>query len=201
MTFKQTVKRLSVFMILAVLFCITNISNPAFALTPQGLYDKAWRLINSKYVDETQNQQNWNRWRHKYDNVIVDEEDAYVVLPNDYTAKQLGDVALDISNYKITSWLGSDSNDEYTNIINFEDDNHWYKISEYPDVESTDEVVEVFTDNDNYTAENYELNGIEGMLIYADSTPEHFAFQSGDYVYLITFYDAEISDVTFVQAK
>lgn len=132
---------------------------------------------------------------------IVDEEDAYVVLPNDYTAKQLGDVALDISNYKITSWLGSDSNDEYTNIINFEDDNHWYKISEYPDVESTDEVVEVFTDNDNYTAENYELNGIEGMLIYADSTPEHFAFQSGDYVYLITFYDANISDVTFVQAK
>ena len=132
---------------------------------------------------------------------IVDEEDAYVVLPNDYTAKQLGDVALDISNYKITSWLGSDSNDEYTNIINFEDDNHWYKISEYPDVESTDEVVEVFTDNDNYTAENYELNGIEGMLIYADSTPKHFAFQSGDYVYLITFYGAEISDVTFVQAK
>lgn len=90
MTFKQTVKRLSVFMILAVLFCITNISNPAFALTPQGLYDKAWRLINSKYVDETQNQQNWNRWRHKYDNVIVDEEDAYVAIST--MVDSLGDV-------------------------------------------------------------------------------------------------------------
>ena len=44
--------------------------NPALALTPQGLYDRAWRLINNKYVDETQNQQNWDRWRHKYDDKI-----------------------------------------------------------------------------------------------------------------------------------
>jgi len=90
MTFKQTIKRLSVFMILAVLFCVTNISNPAFALSPQGLYDRAWRLINAKYVDETQNQQNWNRWRHKYDNVITDQEDAYVAIAT--MIDSLGDV-------------------------------------------------------------------------------------------------------------
>ena len=62
------------------LFAITNISNPAMAVTPQGLYDRAWKLINVKYVDDTQNQQNWERWRHKYDNVIQDEQDAYVAI-------------------------------------------------------------------------------------------------------------------------
>lgn len=133
---------------------------------------------------------------------IADEEVAHVALPNDYTAAQLGDVVFDISNYKITSWLANDNKGElYINIINFEDDNHWYKINEYLDVTSIDEIVEVFTENDNNTAENYELNGITGVLIYANSNPEHFAFQSGDHVYLITFYDANISDITFVQEK
>lgn len=133
---------------------------------------------------------------------VADEEVAHVALPDSCTAKQLDDVVIDISNYTITSWLGTENNDDsYSNIINFEDDNHRYKISEYPDMTSTDEIIEDFTDNDKYTAENYELNGITGMLIYNDSNPEHFAFQSGDHAYLVTFYDANISDVTFVQAK
>jgi carboxyl-terminal processing protease len=72
------------------LFAITSISNPALAVTPQGLYDRAWRLINAKYVDDTQNQQNWNRWRHKYDSVIQDEQDAYVAIST--MVDSLGDV-------------------------------------------------------------------------------------------------------------
>ncbi len=87
---KQLMKKLSIFLIISLLFCITNISNPALALTPQGLYDKAWKLINSKYVDDTQNQQNWERWRHKYDNVIKDDEDAYVAIAT--MVDSLGDV-------------------------------------------------------------------------------------------------------------
>ncbi len=90
MSLKQMLKKLSIFIMVLVLFCITNIQNPALAITPQGLYDKAWRLINSKYVDDTQNQQNWDRWRHKYDNVIVDEEDAYVAIGT--MVDSLGDV-------------------------------------------------------------------------------------------------------------
>ncbi|MBQ8635090.1 S41 family peptidase [bacterium] len=90
MNLKQILKRLSIFIMILVLFAITNISNPAMAVTPQGLYDKAWRLINTKYVDETQNQQNWERWRHKYDNVITDEEDAYVAIST--MVDSLGDV-------------------------------------------------------------------------------------------------------------
>ena len=90
MSLKQMLKRLSIFLMMFGLFAITNISNPALAVTPQGLYDRAWRLINSKYVDDTQNQQNWERWRHKYDNVIVDEQDAYVAIST--MVDSLGDV-------------------------------------------------------------------------------------------------------------
>lgn len=90
MTLKQLLKKLSIFFILFFLFYATNVQNPALALTPQGLYDKAWRLIYTKYVDETQNQQNWERWRHKYDDVIKDEEDAYVAIGT--MVDSLGDV-------------------------------------------------------------------------------------------------------------
>ena len=90
MSLKQMLKRLSIFLMMFALFTITNISNPALAVTPQGLYDRAWRLINAKYVDDTQNQQNWERWRHKYDNVIVDEQDAYVAIGT--MIDSLGDV-------------------------------------------------------------------------------------------------------------
>ncbi len=80
MNAKQFFKRLSIFVMFIALFAVTNIQNPALAVTPQGLYDRAWRLISVKYVDDSQNQQNWERWRHKYDNVIQDEEDAYVAI-------------------------------------------------------------------------------------------------------------------------
>ena len=90
MSFKQMLKKLSVFFVIFILFCITNVQNPALAITPQSLYDKAWRLIYTKYVDDTQNQQNWERWRHKYDSVIKDEEDAYIAIGT--MVDSLGDV-------------------------------------------------------------------------------------------------------------
>lgn len=50
------------------------------ASTPVELYDNVWRLINSKYVDQTNNEQDWRKWRHKYDNVIKTDADAYVAI-------------------------------------------------------------------------------------------------------------------------
>lgn len=50
------------------------------AATPIEMYDNVWRLINSKYVDQTNNEQDWKKWRHKYDNVIQTDEDAYVAI-------------------------------------------------------------------------------------------------------------------------
>lgn len=54
--------------------------NDAMAFTPQSLYDEVWRLINTKYVDQTENNQDWDRWRHKYDQYIETEKDAYVAI-------------------------------------------------------------------------------------------------------------------------
>lgn len=56
------------------------INSMAFAYQPTDLYDNVWRLINTKYVDQTDNMQDWTIWRHKYDNYIKTDEDAYVAI-------------------------------------------------------------------------------------------------------------------------
>ena len=56
------------------------IRDNVFAYSPTDLYDQVWRLINSKFVDQTNNDQNWAKWRHKYDNQIKTNEDAYVAI-------------------------------------------------------------------------------------------------------------------------
>jgi len=65
-----------IFVTLAILlFCTTS----AFAEV-NALYDQVWRLVNTKYVDKTNNKQNWQRWRYKYDSVIKTPEDSYVAI-------------------------------------------------------------------------------------------------------------------------
>lgn len=44
------------------------------------LYDMVWKIVNSRYLDQTNNGQNWERWRHKYDDKIKTPEDAYVAI-------------------------------------------------------------------------------------------------------------------------
>jgi len=56
------------------------LSSVAFAYQPSDLYDNVWRLINTKYVDQTENSQDWNTWRHKYDKYIKTDDDAYVAI-------------------------------------------------------------------------------------------------------------------------
>ena len=74
-------KKLSIFVAIYFMFYLTTSnSNEVLAQTPQTMYDKAWNLINTKYVDQTNNNQNWDRWRHKYDDVIETDEDAYVAI-------------------------------------------------------------------------------------------------------------------------
>ena len=48
--------------------------------TPDELYDNVWRLINTKYVDLSDNGQVWTRWRTKYQNKLKTPEDAYVAI-------------------------------------------------------------------------------------------------------------------------
>ncbi len=56
------------------------IRNYSMAYTPIELYDQVWRLINTKFVDQTNNGQDWSKWRHKYDKQIRTNEDAYVAI-------------------------------------------------------------------------------------------------------------------------
>ncbi len=56
------------------------IKDNVFAYSPVDLYDNVWRLINNKFVDQSNNQQDWAKWRHKYDNKIQTNEDAYVAI-------------------------------------------------------------------------------------------------------------------------
>lgn len=54
---------------------------PSFSASKQvALYDQVWRLINTKYVDQTNNMQEWSKWRRKYDNYIKTDEDLYVAI-------------------------------------------------------------------------------------------------------------------------
>ena len=50
------------------------------AYSPCELYDTVWKLINNKFVDQSNNSQDWQRWRHKYDDQIKTNEDAYVAI-------------------------------------------------------------------------------------------------------------------------
>ena len=62
-----------------VLFAVIIHSN-VFAYQPADLYDNVWQLVNTKFVDQTNNGQDWQKWRHKYDKCIQTNEDAYVAI-------------------------------------------------------------------------------------------------------------------------
>lgn len=80
---KNNIKKygLIAFALLAVLLVnAITYSSGAMASSPQQLYDQVWKLVNSKYVDHTNNQQDWRRWKNKYDKVINTDEDAYIAI-------------------------------------------------------------------------------------------------------------------------
>ncbi len=70
------------FVFFSILMLLTGCAghNNALAYSPVDLYDNVWRLINAKFVDQTNNGQSWDKWRHKYDNAIKTNEDAYVAI-------------------------------------------------------------------------------------------------------------------------
>jgi len=58
------------------------IQNTVIAVSePVMLYDQVWKLVNAKYVDQNKNSQAWEaKWRHRYDDVIQTNEDAYLAI-------------------------------------------------------------------------------------------------------------------------
>ena len=52
----------------------------AYAATPAEMYDDVWKIVNKKYYDPTNNSQDWNKWRYRYQNKLKTKEDAYVAI-------------------------------------------------------------------------------------------------------------------------
>lgn len=77
---RKIMKKSIIFLGLFIVMFSWVIRSNVHAATPAELYDNVWRLINSKYVDQTNNEQDWQKWRHKYDNVLKTEKDAYVAI-------------------------------------------------------------------------------------------------------------------------
>lgn len=72
----KIIKRLAAVALIALLFSQVSVH----AGTPAELYDHVWRLINTKYVDVSDNNQDWSIWRHKYKDKLRTPEDAYVAI-------------------------------------------------------------------------------------------------------------------------
>ena len=68
---------ISSLILMTALFTTTN---NVYSVTPDELYDNVWSLVNKKYYDPTDNCQDWNKWRHRYDHKLKTKEDAYVAI-------------------------------------------------------------------------------------------------------------------------
>lgn len=80
MVLKQKIKKHMPIVVMLGVFLSFLCNSMAFAAQPTDLYDNVWKLINSKYVDQTDNMQDWGTWRHKYDKYLQTDEDAYVAI-------------------------------------------------------------------------------------------------------------------------
>ncbi len=56
---------------------------------PKKLYDRVWKILKADYVDQTYNHQDWNIWRHRYDEYLTTRDDAYKAIETMVTS--LGD--------------------------------------------------------------------------------------------------------------
>ncbi len=77
---KRHLTKMNAFVITVLFVVTTMLSSSALAVDPAALYDQVWKLITTKYVDQTNNGQEWDQWRHKYDPYLKTEEDAYVAI-------------------------------------------------------------------------------------------------------------------------
>lgn len=59
-------------------FVLSSIENSK--VTPEGNFNRAWRIIKNNYVDKTCNHQNWERWQSRYQDKIKTKEDSYVAV-------------------------------------------------------------------------------------------------------------------------
>lgn len=47
---------------------------------PKKLFLNSWMIVKKRYFDSTLNNQDWDRWKNRYTNLIKTEEDAYLAI-------------------------------------------------------------------------------------------------------------------------
>ncbi len=78
---KKILKKITLLSLTLMIISVTCCkSNTALAESDAMLYDMVWKIVNSKFLDRTNNGQEWSKWRHKYDDKIKTPEDAYVAI-------------------------------------------------------------------------------------------------------------------------
>ncbi len=78
---KKSIRNTTLITLALLITCITcNRSNTALAESDAELYDMVWKAVNTKYLDQTNNGQDWGKWRHKYDDKIKTPEDSYIAI-------------------------------------------------------------------------------------------------------------------------
>ena len=78
---RKILKKTALITLTLLFICMSfSSSNTAMAQSETVLYDMVWKIVNSKYLDQTNNGQDWQRWRYKYDDKIQTPEDAYVAI-------------------------------------------------------------------------------------------------------------------------
>ena len=78
---RKILKKTALITLTLLFICMSfSSSNTAMAQSDTVLYDMVWKIVNSKYLDQTNNGQDWQRWRYKYDDKIQTPEDAYVAI-------------------------------------------------------------------------------------------------------------------------
>ena len=49
-----------------------------FDHTPEGTFNRTWRIIKNGYLDRTLNHQDWGKWKKRYGNEIKTDEDLRI---------------------------------------------------------------------------------------------------------------------------
>ena len=78
---KKNIEKIVSISLILLFVCLSfSRSNTAMAQSDTALYDMVWKIVNSKYLDQTNNGQKWSKWRYRYDDKINSPEDAYVAI-------------------------------------------------------------------------------------------------------------------------
>lgn len=49
-------------------------------ISPKKLYDRVWKIVKDDFVDQHYNHQDWDIWRHRYDEYLQNKDDAYKAI-------------------------------------------------------------------------------------------------------------------------